>query len=147
MSKVTVKGAGFKEMYNEYLSRGNSKLTLEEFKEIVYVSDKHIAEEMLKGRRVRLPYLGLLHVTKYQPSEDKLYFDYNHYKSTGEKRFITNLHSDGYIATFKWNKRFCSIKNQTLYNFKACRGLKRSLADMMRVPKGHVVYEETLKLK
>ena len=145
MSKLTIKGAGTREMYKTYKDRGNKTLGYTGYREVLYDINKEIVSEILKGRRVKIPYFGFALVNKYEQNPEKLCMDYKYFNETGEKRFITNFHSDGFQARIKWDKTGVTTKNLGSFTFVSCRDLKRSVAAQMKLPKGHIIYEESLR--
>lgn len=144
MSKLTIAGAGVLEMHKTYKTRGNSKLSLALFKQVLYDINKEIVVEVLKGRKVKLPYIGSLLITKCITNPEKLCFDYKHFNATGEKRYLTNFHSDGYLAKIKWDRLGIQYPTKSSYNFAGTRAFKRDIAKQMKLSKGHAIFEEAL---
>lgn len=144
MSRLTIAGAGTKEMHQVYRDNGNTNLSLAKFKEVLYEANKEIVIELLKGRRVKLPHIGSLLVSKCKTNPNKLILDYKHFNTTGEKRYITNYHSDGYLAKIKWDRMGIHYSNKTSFNFIGCRAFKRDIAKQMKLKRGHAIYEELI---
>lgn len=62
------------------------------------------------------PMLGILGIVKQRLKKPLQRFDYVHYKATGEKIFLTNAHSEGWLAKFKWRLPNYRYKNTTFNN-------------------------------
>jgi hypothetical protein len=61
--------------------------------------------KLLNGEEFMLPSnLGRIGIYKYKKVKRSM--DFNHFKKTGEKVFIDNLHTDGFAPLFKWDKGY-----------------------------------------
>lgn len=95
---------------------------------IIATANQNIADILLNDAwGFKLPErMGWLHIIKYIPKKrtvsPQLSRDYD------KKIVFINSHSYGYSYKFYWSKKMRGVKNITLYTFKACRTLKRTLA-------------------
>lgn len=80
--------------------------------------------------------LGIMLVTKYKQPKGKKLLNFAHYMKTGEKIYITNKHSDGFRANFKWLTRnyYTRIYKgfHQMASFHPVRRFKRYLADCIK---------------
>jgi hypothetical protein len=65
-------------------------------------------------------------------------------KAIKDKKYFYHLneHSDGYKYIWYWDKVTSNVKNQTFYNFKPIRKIKRELTDFIRITNNRVKYYE-----
>lgn len=68
-------------------------------------------------------YLGVFTFPSYKQ------FDYQHYKETGEKRNMLNLHSNEAVAQFRFRH---SVNGSTIYRFRVARDPARALAQLIK---------------
>jgi len=59
-------------------------------------------------------------------------YNYQHYKDTGEKINIKNLHSNRKKARFILGKDFSSVEGRGLFKFRSIRRNARNLAPLIR---------------
>lgn len=94
-----------------------------------------------EGKTLKLPIINKMGVIKYKAYKNNV-FDYNHFNKTGEKRFLTNEHSDGYKARIKWYRSLCRLTGKAAYSFEPARNNSRNLAKEMKQFNGHTKYLE-----
>ena len=129
------------DMYDLYVSSAEKPLNKKEYSVVLEECNKEFMNLVLAGREVRMPYLSTVHISKSLNYKRET-FDYKHFNETGEKRYISNEHSKGYRAKFKWTKRAMPIVGCAVYSFIATRALQRELATEMKKPNGHAKYSE-----
>jgi hypothetical protein len=138
---------GVKDIYKYYRSKDTTtkedKVLYDEFRRISYAINKKIAEKMLEGKFIKLPFnLGNFYIRKVRNNFKNLKFDYAHYNKTGEKVVHLNSHSNQYHAKWFWQKISCRIPGHTIYSFIPSRQNKRNLAKLMKEPGGYKKYLE-----
>jgi hypothetical protein len=138
---------GIKQVYKYYRSKDyttkDEKVLYEEFKSICYAVNKRLAEKILEGNHVKLPFnLGDFYIKKVKNNYKHLKYDYGHYNKTGEKIYHLNAHSKKYHAKWFWRKINCRIPGHIIYSFIPSRGNKRNLATIMKRPDGYKKYLE-----
>jgi hypothetical protein len=98
-----------------------------------YALSKSIIDE---GKVYYLPpKMGTIGVYKTKTKGKMI--NYQHYKETGEKIKMQNLHSNGLMAMFYWNTHYTrfklsSLDKQSLYVFKAPRAHTRYLSKQIK---------------
>jgi nucleoid DNA-binding protein len=120
------------EKYNTTVSKENVKTVLEKYNDYVF-------KGLLEHGEFDLPYIGQLRIRKHKKtprinkSTGKLNLksvvvDWKATKEHGKRILRSNSHTNGYVYRIYW-KKDKTLKNCTLYNFRACRTLSRALAD------------------
>ena len=138
---------GIKNIYkfyrsDEYATKGD-KVLYDLFRQVCYAVNKKIAEKMLEGRTIKLPYnLGKFYIRKVKNNFKHLKYDYAHYNKTGEKVYHLNDHSAQFHAKWYWERISCRIAGHTIYSFIPSRGNKRALSKAMKQPGGYKKYLE-----
>lgn len=138
---------GVKYIYKYYRSEDytieDDKVLYEIFRKICYSINAKIADKMLEGQYIRLPFnLGKFYIKKVKNNFKNLKFDYAHFNKTGQKTFHLNTHSNKFHAKWYWEKISCRISGNTIYSFIPSRGNKRNLAKSMQVTGGYKKYLE-----
>lgn len=138
---------GIKDVYRYYRSKDyttkEDKVRYDVFRTTVYAVNKKIAERLLEGKYIKLPFnLGKFYIRKIKTNFNNMKLDYVHYNKTGERVVHLNTHSNNYHARWFWEKISCRIKNHTIYSFIPSRGNKRALAKVMLSPGGYKRYLE-----
>jgi len=90
---------GIKQIYKYYRSEDyttkDEKVLYDEFRKICYAVNAKIAEKMLDGKYIRLPFnLGKFYIKKVKNNFKHLKFDYAEWNKTGKKLFHLNTHSN-----------------------------------------------------
>ena len=145
MAKKTswkTKGAlGTKELYKNYKENCDNPLPKKEWKKVLDALNKEFMRLIIEeGKNMRMPYLGRLSIRKYK-SESKA-LDFGHYRKTGEKRYFTNEHSDGFRARFHWSKKECRVPGKAPYSIEITRDNSRAIKKEMYKFNGHAKYLE-----
>lgn len=142
-TKWETKGAlKTKDMYKLYKSNSTNPVNLQKYKEILIACNVEFMRMVIEeGKEVRMPYLSTLSIRKSK-SYKKPIFNYAHFNSTGEKKFILNEHSEGYKAKFFWSKSRIQLKGKYVYSFKATRENSRAITPEMNKFNGHAKYIE-----
>jgi len=138
---------GVKQIYKYYRSKDyttkDEKELYEVFRQTCYKVNTKIAEKMLEGKYIKLPFnLGKFYIRKVKNNFKHLKFDYAHFNKTGQKAFHLNTHSNKFHAKWYWEKISCRISGNTIYSFIPSRGNKRDLAKVMQEPGGYKKYLE-----
>jgi hypothetical protein len=90
-------------MYDRFEKVSDIKISKEEYIEICKEANSEIFKMIIhKGYQLNLKKsLGVVFIRKiYKPNYQRL--DYKHYKETGEKVFLPNFRTDGYIYQTNW---------------------------------------------
>jgi len=138
---------GVKQIYKYYRSEDyttkDEKVLYEVFRKVCYQVNAKIADKMLAGKYIKLPFnLGKFYIRKVKNNFKNLRFDYSHFNKTGQKAFHLNTHSNKFHAKWYWEKIGCRISGNTIYSFIPSRGNKRDLAKSMKEPGGYKKYLE-----
>ena len=130
------------DIYKHYKSINDNPIDKKTFMRVLNALNIEFMRMIIEeGKEVRMPYLSTLFIKKTKNSKIKA-FDYNHFNLTGEKIYIENEHSDGYMAKFHWRKSKCKIPGKMVYAFKPARDNARALAKEMKKFNGHAKYIE-----
>jgi len=119
----------------------------------VFDLNKKLVENMiLKNRFIAMPYnLGSLGIMKNKPlvkmkengrlnlaidfyETNKLWEENPEAKESKRYMYHRNLHSGGYVASFRWIKKKARVKNIFGYKFVPVKQAKRDLAKAMKDP-------------
>lgn len=138
---------GIKQIYKYYRSEDyttkDEKVLYDEFRKICYAVNAKIAEKMLDGKYIRLPFnLGKFYIKKVKNNFKHLKFDYAEWNKTGKKLFHLNIHSNKFHAKWFWEKISCRIPGNKIYSFIPSRANKRELAKVMKQSGGYKKYLE-----
>lgn len=132
------------EMYETF--EGKDKLSRHEYRLILKYFNNILKRSILyDGVAYNLPYgIGIIGVSSSQPLRPSSKpMDFQHYKETGEKRFIMNLNTDGRILKIvlvpKRNRLYFNLDTRRIYRFKANRSSMRELAKIIK--SGQSVYK------
>ena len=122
-----------KDFYDRYEDK--EEITQQEYRLIQKTFFNLLTKSMIyEGKVYRLPEkIGAIGV--FMTGEEKKYYNYQHYKDTGEKIFIRNNHSDKkqYGIKFISADKFTSLTPITrLFKFKASRRFSRELAKAIK---------------
>ncbi len=118
------------------------------FKKIISEYNKVLAEYMLKGQVVKIPFgLGELGIRKRKASyapENRKYLNVNFSLLQEGKPAVYHIpeNSNGWQARYFWNKKHCRIENQSYYSFKPSNLLKKQLGKVMLSKGGYLNYYE-----
>lgn len=97
---------------------------------------------LYEGRVFKFPE-GIGTIGVFWTGKEKRYYNFQHYKETGEKIYIRNAHSDKkqfgikYVAGDKFQ---AEIPLSFLFKFKANRGFARELAQALKVKNTSSLY-------
>ena len=138
---------GIKDLYRFYRSKDyttkDEKVLYEDYRKICYAVNKKLAQRMLEGKFIRLPFnLGKVYIRKVKNNFKHLKFDYAYFNKTGEKAFHLNEHSDKFHAKWFWEKISCRVPGNKIYSFIPSRHNKRELSRLMQQPGGYLKYLE-----
>lgn len=134
------------DMYADYLTKidknGPYHVSYSVYKDIVSLYNKRIAERLLEGYRVTLPYkMGDIQIIKkqmyYKTQRNKrLGIDWVNTVKQGKLIHHLNEHTDGYKYLFFWDRlNKATIKNIRSYRLVPTRTLKRTLASLIKTDK------------
>lgn len=138
---------GIKQAYKYYRSNDyttkDKKVLYDDYRKICYAVNSKIAEKLLDGKYIKLPFnLGKLFIKKVKNNFKHLKFDYAHFNKTGEKSFHLNTHSNKFHAKWFWEKLSCRIPGNKIYSFIPSRENKRALSQVMQTSEGYKRYLE-----
>ena len=138
----TAGALGTLDLYKHYKKNCDDPLPKKEWKAVLDELNREFMRMVVEeGKNIKMPYLGKLSVRKYKPTNDTS-IDFGHYNKTGEKRYFTNEHSDGYKARFHWAKTECRIPGKAPYSINITRKNSRAIPVEMRKFNGHAKYLE-----
>ena len=142
--RIDIGELGIKDLYKHYIETTKGSLTYKQFKNVVYLHNKKLVDEVLDGYTVKLPYrLGNLRIKKTKMNYDYVKFDYGTYNKTGIKAVHLNEHSDDFKARILWEKSKCIVDGKRPYCFQPTRvNFKRRLSGIMSIVNGHKRYLE-----
>lgn len=126
--------ANYVDMYEVFPKK--DMITRNEYRFVLKMFNNLLRQAVLKDALAfRLPYgVGLLGVSS-APAPSKV-FDYQHYKETGEKRNLINLHTNGrtlkILAKPINNPLHFDYRIRSMYIFKAHRHMARELAALIK---------------
>ena len=129
------------EAYREFVTRKDNALAkvikIDQFKNIVISLYSKMADYIIDGKEVALPYnMGNLSVNK-KASDMRRPADYGEYQKTGKIVLEHNRHTDGYRFSIIWRKSTPTFGMQNGYRFKASRTLARELAKRLKSGNGY----------
>lgn len=75
------------------------------------------------------PGFGYLGIFTFPSS---IQFDYQHFKETGEKRNMLNLHADELVAQMRFRQAVNTPPTGTVYRFRLARDPARNLAQLIK---------------
>ncbi len=136
MRKRNLKRKTLKDIYKTYphfAKKDKYYCTKNDFTNICKMFNVLISEQILEtGKSFNTPYgLGKIRIKKFKPNGKKL--DYGLSKKLGKQIFHKNLHSQGLMGKFYWDK-YRSPKHFThrvLYVFRPTRTNKQSLTNCL----------------
>lgn len=122
--------------FKELHPKEAKEIGVKKHNEIVFTADQIIADIILnEPLGFKLPErMGWLYIIKYKPKVRRT--DENLSRQYDKKIVYINSHTYGYSYKFYWAKRGRGVRNITAYTFKACRKLKRNLAQFLFNKKG-----------
>lgn len=118
LKRTTKKVYNVHSMYERFIQTSKTEITKEEYIEICKEANEEMFKMVIhKGYQLRVKKsLGVIFIRKiHRPDYQRL--DYQHYKKTGEKQFITPINNDGYIYKTIW-LRDLKLQNVKGYLFK-----------------------------
>jgi hypothetical protein len=122
------------EVYAFYKTQVDAPLTFKEYFSIMDEWGIEVVKHLLEGRDVRL-YANLAKIG-IRKKIGKTYIDYKATKLAGKKVVLPNTHSDFYISTLYWARRYAKCKTKGWF-FKSSRFLARAGSKVMQTPGGH----------
>jgi hypothetical protein len=106
--------------------------------DICSVIINQILNHIYKGNSFKIPLRqGKFEIVKYKSKSKKI--DWKNTKANGKYIYHLNLHSDGYLYRFRWNKSSAWLSNKTFYKFKATRYNTRFVASQINLNKLEVL--------
>ena len=130
MPKTRKLVSNYTDMYEAFPHK--DKVTRHEYRLILKMFNTILRKTLIyTGSGFKLPYgIGNIGITS-SPGSRKI-FDYQHYKETGEKRNLVNLHTEGKVLKVVLratpNRLHFEFRTRCLYKFKAHRHMLRELA-------------------
>ena len=127
------------------------RVLFQDFKDINYLYFKFLSDKFIKGDGVSLPFnMGHISILGYKTRKkvnDKIVNTYSinwnktkllrdqceECKNRKDLVYNNNLHSNGITYKIKWSKFKSRIKNRSLYVFRAIRGNKRLIKDLIKL--------------
>jgi hypothetical protein len=116
--RATKKVYNVHDMYNTFIQTSNISITKEEYIKICKEANEELFKMIVhKGYQLKIRKgLGVIFIKKvYKPNYKRL--DYQHYKKTGEKQFLTPINNDGYIYKTNWLRNLI-LPNVRSYMFR-----------------------------
>lgn len=109
-----------------------------EYKFLVKLILKEILEEVLSGSTVKFPInLGEFYI--YKKRQKRKPIDWMNTKKYGKYIYHLNLHSDGLIFRYRWNKTKARFINKSIYEFRPSRKNARALAKLAKADNLEIV--------
>lgn len=141
--KTTKLRYNYRNLFDAYPNE--EKLTPYEFRLILRTFASLLRKSMIyEGKVYNLPgKVGTVGIYR-TGTKGSTYYNYQHYKETGEKILIRNHHSDNhkygikYICGDKYSRK---IPISFLFKFKAVRGFARELAKALKVGNTSALYK------
>jgi len=143
MSRQAIGELGLKDMYKLYKSTVENPVDWKVYRDVCHMANKKIAQKVLEGRSVQLPYLNRIEIRKHKQLDNRKNFDYGHYNKTGVKRLHTNDHSAGFVGRWHWKKSLCKIAGKTPFSFQPTRDNQRECSAQFSIEFGHSKYAES----
>lgn len=136
----TAGAAGIREYYEIYKESSDNPVDRKKYREVIEAGNAILLDMLLKGKKMRLPYLSFVEIVKTQSLSKKI--DYNHYNKTGEVKMLENEHSDGWRARLHWSKHAKPIVGASPYSIKLNRKVSQAVCLAMKVEGGHKKFGE-----
>ena len=133
-----------RDMYRVYRDVFAGKLDRTKYPKVLDSLNRRVKEKCLAGKEVKIPYIGSLCIVKEK--KESRSFDMHHYIKTGEKIPYDNSVSNGFIGSWKWNRLGSTVADLYTYTFVACRGAKRSCAEVFKTPNKYKLFTEPIKI-
>jgi len=109
-----------------------------EYKRLVKIILNEVLEEVQSGHTYKFPYnLGEFYI--YKKRQKRKPIDWQNTKKFGKYIYHLNLHSDGLIYKYKWNKSKARFINKTIFEFKPSRNNARNLAKLAKADELNIV--------
>jgi len=107
------------------------KISKDSFRIILKMFNNLLLNSMIETGKVyklgtAFGYLGVFTFPSYKQ------FDYQHFKLTGEKRNMANLHADELVAQVRFRQAINSPITGTVYRFRVARDPARKLAQLIK---------------
>lgn len=119
------------------------RLSIKRYRNILYLFNKKLIQEMLKGVVFELPYnLGVFRIKKKALNVEVAKLNVPHFIKTGEKTRYFNEHSDGFRAQYYWQKEKCSVPGSYMFAFVPTKPNKQLLTSVMKQEGGHKNFME-----
>lgn len=129
--------------YPFYKERQKKKKILprELYREICKEVNKEISKACINGLHIELPFkLGILKVIKRKTNYNLLRVDFNETRKQGEVVYHTNVHSDGWYGSWKWQRFTSHIGRSFNYVFRPTEANSDSVAKVLKERNGHKTY-------
>jgi hypothetical protein len=129
---------GPKEMFMEYRKNNpGTDVTYTLYKEVISMYNKKLVDVLLTGKEYNLRHnLGRIRIRKVQRNFEKPTINWgetNKLKAEGINQFV--YFTDDHWFRWYWEKRKCSIKNKSVYQFRPTEGKtgnKRKLITLLQ---------------
>ena len=126
------------DIYEEYKKRNpGTDITYQLFKYTLDNYNKGIVEALLQGKTFNIGNkLGRIRIKKFVRNFKRKTVDWgetNKIKAQGINKLI--YYTDEYYYGFAWEKRYCTVKNKSVYKFKPAggkRGPKKLLITLLK---------------
>jgi hypothetical protein len=107
--------------------KGVYDIDQQEYRRLVKLITDGIVKEITSGNSIKLPYnLGELYV--YRKTQVIKPIDWHNTKKFGKYIYHLNLHSEGFIFKYRWNKTKGRFENKSLYKLRMNRVNTRALS-------------------
>jgi cell division protein YceG involved in septum cleavage len=127
--------------YRDYRTKNKDThfdLVQGEYKFLVKVLIKEILNDIQSGKTFKFPFnLGDFYI--YKKRQKRKPIDWKNTKKFGKYIYHLNLHSDGLIFKYKWNKNKARFINKSIYEFKPSRANARALAKLAKADNLEIV--------
>jgi len=132
------KSLGPIEMYKQFVvDNPDTDITYTLYKEVISMYNKKLVDVLLTGKEYNLRHnLGRVRIRKVQRNFDKPTINWgetNKLKAEGINQFV--YYTDDHWFRWYWEKRKCSVKNKSVYQFKPTTGKsgnKRKLIELLQ---------------
>jgi hypothetical protein len=109
-----------------------------EYKFLIKLLLKEALKDIQEGNSFKLPLnLGELYI--YKKRQKRKPIDWQNTKKYGKYIYHLNLHSDGLIFKYKWNKSKARFINKSIYDFRPSRKNARALAALAKADNLEIV--------
>ena len=113
-------------------------LTLNEYKDIIYLFNKKLSNKLLQGKVFDLPYnLGQLRIKKKKLNINTAKPNIQEYMKSGIKSKHYNEHSDGFVGSLYWKKESCTVPGSYMFSLNFTDTNKKKLAQVMKIKGEH----------